>query len=195
VVAGYHLIWTAYGWWCPNDPRGSSSHEIRVERIAGLRPLHLGRKKVQPLSAELRRFYDAARGVLKHDLLEFRVDQFPIIAAALGEVVRERRYICCGCALMPDHVHLMIRKHLDRSEEMLAHFRAATKRAVIVAGVRDAEHPVWGGLGWKVFLNTRGDTERTDGYIRGNPEKAGLPAQQWEFVTPYTGWMPFTRET
>ena len=36
MVAGFHLIWTAYGWWLPNDPRGSSSHEIRVERIADL---------------------------------------------------------------------------------------------------------------------------------------------------------------
>ena len=34
MVAGFHLIWTAYGWWLPNDPRGSSSYEIRVEKIA-----------------------------------------------------------------------------------------------------------------------------------------------------------------
>jgi hypothetical protein len=25
MIAGYHLIWTAYGWWLPNDPRGSTS--------------------------------------------------------------------------------------------------------------------------------------------------------------------------
>ena len=61
MVIAHHLIWTAYGWWLPNDPRGSSSHEIRVERIAEMGELHHGRKKAQPSSAELRRFFgDAA---------------------------------------------------------------------------------------------------------------------------------------
>ena len=23
IVIAHHLIWTAYGWWLPNDPRGS----------------------------------------------------------------------------------------------------------------------------------------------------------------------------
>jgi hypothetical protein len=33
MVAGYHLIWTVYGYWLPNDPRGSTSREIRVELL------------------------------------------------------------------------------------------------------------------------------------------------------------------
>ena len=37
MVAGYHLIWTGYGWWLlANDPRGSTSREIRVPAIADL---------------------------------------------------------------------------------------------------------------------------------------------------------------
>ncbi len=45
MVAGYRLIWTAYGWWLPNDPRGSSSHTIRSAEIAELGELHYGRKR------------------------------------------------------------------------------------------------------------------------------------------------------
>src|SRR5262249_26980118 len=71
MVAGFHLIWTAYGWWLPNDPRGSESHEIRVEPIADLGELHHGRKAVQPSGREIRAFYDQARGVLMHPLLTF----------------------------------------------------------------------------------------------------------------------------
>jgi len=26
MIIAHHLIWTAYGFWLPNDPRGSSSH-------------------------------------------------------------------------------------------------------------------------------------------------------------------------
>jgi len=31
LVIGYHLIWTGYGWWLPNDPRGSGL--IRKHRL------------------------------------------------------------------------------------------------------------------------------------------------------------------
>ena len=40
MVIGYHLIWTAYGWWLPNDPRGSMSRLIRSDIIAELGELH-----------------------------------------------------------------------------------------------------------------------------------------------------------
>ena len=69
MVAGFHLVWTAYGWWLPNDPRGSSSHEIRVEQIAALGELHYGRKPVQPPGRQVGHFYDQARDVLTHPLL------------------------------------------------------------------------------------------------------------------------------
>ncbi len=51
MVIGYHLISTPCGWWLPNDPCGSSSHTIRVEKIAALGELHHGRKPIQPTSA------------------------------------------------------------------------------------------------------------------------------------------------
>ena len=41
MVAGCHLIWTAYGWWLPNDPRGSTSHVIRS-------PTHRGTGRIAP---------------------------------------------------------------------------------------------------------------------------------------------------
>ena len=55
---------------------------------------------------------------------------------------------------------------------------------------RGAEHPVWGGPGWKVYLDCREDMVRTVDYIRQNPPKAGRPAQRWPFVKPYDGWLP-----
>ena len=51
MIAGYHLIWTAYGWWLPNDPRGSMSREIRAAAIADLGELHYGRKRIQLIAA------------------------------------------------------------------------------------------------------------------------------------------------
>ena len=42
VVVAYHLIWTAYGWWLPNDPRGSASRTVDCPRIAELGPHYYG---------------------------------------------------------------------------------------------------------------------------------------------------------
>jgi len=53
-----------------------------------------------------------------------------------------------------------------------------------------SEHPVWGGPGWKVFLDTQDDIRRTIDYIEQNPVKIGQPIQCWDFVKPYDGWLP-----
>ncbi len=79
MVAGFHLIWTAYGWWLPNDPRGSSSQVIRVEKIAGLGDLHPGRKAVQPPSQEIQQFYHSPQhgqtwGTSTDSVAEYLVD-------------------------------------------------------------------------------------------------------------------------
>ena len=91
MIAGYHLIWTIYGWWLPNDPRGSTSHEIRAASIASLGELHYGRKRVQPAGRVIREFRDAARGVLKHPLLALSPPEIEAVGHAFAEVIRSRR--------------------------------------------------------------------------------------------------------
>lgn len=190
MIAGFHLIWTAYGWWLPNDPRGSSSHEIRVERIADLGERHEGRKHIQPLSQVIYAFYEQARQVLKHPLLLFHEEDRNLIADSFGCLLAAERYTCYACAIMPDHVHVLIRKHKHRAEAMMANLQSASRAVLVTANRRDANHPVWGGPGWKVFLFTQEDMWRIVRYIEDNPRKAGLPDQHWDFVTPYNGWMP-----
>src|SRR5438128_151256 len=165
MVAGFHLIWTAYGWWLPNDPRGSSSYEIRVEKIATLGDLHQGRKVIQPVPAEIRRFYEQACEELKHPLLTFSSDDMILIGSTCGRVIQDRGYTCYACAIMPDHVHLLIRRHRDHAEIMIECFQAASRQDLIDASRRAPTHPVWGGNGWKVFLNSRTDMERVARYI------------------------------
>ena len=53
MVAAHHLLWTAYGWWLPNDPRGSMSRRIASIAIDELGELHYGRKKIQPAYRDL----------------------------------------------------------------------------------------------------------------------------------------------
>jgi hypothetical protein len=46
IIIAHHLMWTLYGWWLPNDPRGSTSRMIRNNLIAELGELHFGRKSI-----------------------------------------------------------------------------------------------------------------------------------------------------
>ena len=190
MIAGYHLIWTAYGWWLPNDPRGSTSYEIRVPAIADLGELHHGRKPIQPAGRTIREFYEAARTRLKDALLTFSDAEIQTVGTAFTDVMRQRNYTCYACAILPDHVHLLIRKHRDQAETMIAALQDASRTALQQLGTRAADHPVWGGPGWKVFLETREDLQRTVAYIHKNLVQAKRTDQTWPFVQPYAGWLP-----
>src|SRR5438309_2326166 len=100
IVIAYHLIWTAYGWWLPNDPRGSGSNTIRNDILAELGDLHHGRKRVQPTAVEVRRFYENAAALLHHPLLRFDARAIRTVGAAFCEVIAEQRYTCYACAVM-----------------------------------------------------------------------------------------------
>jgi REP-associated tyrosine transposase len=188
IVIAHHLIWTAYGWWLPNDPRGSSSNFVSSDVIFELGNLHHGRKKVQPKSSTIREFYVTAQGKLKHALLPFGRDEIAVIAEAISQVVEKQRYTCYACALMPDHVHMVIRKHKHSAEEMIRYVQMETREALLRSGLREDAHPVWGGPGWKVFLDTPDDVRRTIHYVEVNPIKIGKPRQKWGFVKAYDGW-------
>lgn len=191
MIIGHHLMWTAYGWWLPNDPRGSMSRHVAIEPIARLGEHHYGRKDIQPRSQEIRKFYQQAKDVLTYELLTFESEDVEFVARSFAETITAERYTCYACAIMPDHVHLLIRKHRDRAEDMIEKLQDASREALKEAKRRSLEHPVWGsGPGWKVFQNSSRQMQITINYIRQNPVKIGRPIQEWDFFTPYDGWVP-----
>jgi REP element-mobilizing transposase RayT len=189
LVIAHHLIWTAYGCWLPNDPRGSGSMTIRKDVLAELGELHQGRKEVQPPAQELRRFYQQARDLLRHALLTFDQVARLEIGAAFAKVIEAERYTCYACTVMPDHVHLLLRNHKHSAETMIEALEVAGREGLIASGAREAEHPVWtAGGGWKVFLDHPDEVRRTSDYIEKNPLALGEAVQTWPFVTVYDGW-------
>jgi REP element-mobilizing transposase RayT len=189
LVIAYHLIWTAYGWWLPNDPRGSGSKEIACDLIAELGELHFGRKQVQPNGKIVREFYEVAATILKYPLLTFDEPARLVIGQAFAEIMEECNYTCYACAIMPDHIHILIRKHKDTVEEMAKKLKDRSRLHLDMTGHRDGKHPTWtGGDGWSVFLDHPKDVRRTIPYIERNPEKIGLPKQGWPFVQAYDNW-------
>jgi REP element-mobilizing transposase RayT len=189
IVIAHHLVWTAYGWWLPNDPRGSGSHTVQSDLLRELGEVHHGRKRVQPSRREVRQFYERATELLKHPPLTFDEAGRAVIAEAFGEVIERERYTCYACAVMPDHVHLIIRKHKHTAEQMAENLMQVSRARLIEAGHREPTHPTWvGGNPWSEFLDHPDAVRRVIGYVERNPVKIGLPAQEWPFVRPYDDW-------
>jgi len=181
-------MWTLYGWWLPNDPRGSTSRTIRNDLIAELGDLHHGRKRIQPASRDIRKFYEQAAGQLKHPLLSFDPSAFPLGANSIGAALKELGLTCYACAVMPDHVHLVIRKHRLLAEEMIEKIQLLARQRLVAEGVREADHPTWTRGGWKVFLDHPDEVGRTIRYVDRNPLAMRLPAQSWGFMQQYDDW-------
>ena len=188
IVIAHHLMWTVYGSWLPNDPRGSTSQRVACDAIAELGELHHGRRTVQPASDALRAFRERACGVLKHPILKIGPQDVEIVAAGFDRAIAEHRYTCYACAIMPDHVHVLIRKHKHKAEEMLENLQECSRLRLSRSAPPWADRPVWATGGWKVFLDHPDAVRRTIHYIEQNPVKWQLPLQTWQFVVAYDGW-------
>jgi hypothetical protein len=167
IVIAHHIMWTLYGWWLPIDPRGSKSRTIRNDLLAEFGELHFGRKTMQPAGRVVRSFYEQARAVLKHPLLSFAPAEFSIVAEAIGGAIGDLKYTFYGCAIMPDHVQLVIRKHQDLAKEMIEKIQALSRKRLVEHCLRERDHPTRTRGGWKVFwiirtkCGARFDTSRT----------------------------------
>ena len=81
---------------------------------------------------------------------------------------------------MPDHVHMLIRKHRDTAEQMIANLQQTSRNALRRHGSYPPDHPVWGGPGWNVFQDNPDDIRRTIHYIEQNeqnPAKMKMPCR------------------
>ncbi len=190
MVIAHHLIWTVYGTWLPNDPRGSGSRVVCTPELLALGELHFGRRKAQPSSKLIHAFYDRAEPRLIHDVHRFSTPHLSIVADALNAAISKRGYTCYACAVMPDHVHLVIRKHRDLAETMLDELQELSRERLVTMGLLPTDHPVWTTGGWKRFLDSPERIHAEIRYIENNPLEIGLAPQAWPFVKPYDDW-PF----
>jgi hypothetical protein len=183
VTLAVHLIWTGYGHWLPNDPRGSNSTDIRKKELEELGEIHHGRKRIQPPRQELREFYQEADPLLEHPVLWYDEAMRNLIGEAFDRVIRQRGYTCWSCAILRDHAHLLIRTHKDLADEMWDHFARESANSLRAIATVPESHPIWSARPYKVLLFSRPEVLTRVPYIEGNPRKHGLPDQRWGFVT------------
>lgn len=179
---------SGYGFWLPNDPRGSGSEIVRKPTLAKLGEIHFGRTAVQPGRKELRAFHSAASDSLDYPPLWLNSAKRQAIASVFAEVFADRRYTVLACAILSNHAHLFVRRHRDDAKVMWCLLAVASRiRLRHFADIHD-DHPVWADRPYKVNLNSIDRVLSCVRYINAIPARERLEPQTWPFVLPYDGW-------
>jgi REP element-mobilizing transposase RayT len=190
-VLAYHIIFGAYGFWLPNDPRGSWS-----EFVGSWELLRFGRAtKTDQRRSLARNPHDhakrlAAKAALKYPPVEFTGVQARAVGQGFDAFVRKSGLTVWACSILPTHVHMVVRRHRYDVEYVVNQLKGAATRRLI----DDGPHPLaaysaggrppkaWARGEWKVFLDDAVAIERAVRYVQDNPTREGLPRQRWGFV-------------
>jgi len=183
-----HVVLLGYGHWLPNDPRGSHSKTVYAPRIAELGLLHEGRKAVQPSAAELRGFHGHAEEALYYPVHWFSPEDRDAIRDEFARVHKEHRLTCYACAILPNHVHVLIRRHALRGSAIHDLLKQHAATAVRRSAQLPTEHPVFTAGRGTQYKFTPAEMYSCARYIAQNFAKHKLPEERYEFVKEYDGW-------
>lgn len=195
MVLAYHLIFTTYGFWLPNDPRGSWSDFVRSWELFW----YGAATKVTTRASLARRVHDhdlrrAQKSALRYEPVRFTEAQLGAVSRGFSRAVAESGYMLFACSILPEHVHLVIQRHANPGERIIGHFKARATQQLLEEGTHpfqdrrtsDGTVPcAWGRRGWRVYLNSVDDILRAIRYVETNPVKQGLARQAHAFVTRY----------
>lgn len=188
VILAYHLIFSCYGFWLPNDPRGSWSEEVRRYELLRFGPAAkvTTRRSVAGVRHDFAR-RDAAKKALKYPPVVFDGRQARAAARGFAEVCSQNGYAVYACAVMADHVHLVVARHGFHTVEQIARrLKAKATQRLNKEDLGFGRTP-WAVGEWKVFLDSPRAIRRTIRYVDRNPISAGFKRQVWKFVAVYDG--------
>ena len=198
MIHGYHVILPMYGFWLPNDPRGSWSDFVRRWELVrfGTATKSIDRRELTELSASELQQRAAAKRALKYPPVSINGRQALAIARGFADQVRKSNYTIWECSILPEHTHLVIARHTYKVEQIVNLLKGAATSQIL----KEGRHPLaahaqpghrpprmWAAREWKVFLDTEEAIEDAIRYVQDNPEKEAKRKQHWPFVTPFAG--------
>jgi REP-associated tyrosine transposase len=189
VIVGYHVIFGAYGFWLPNDPRGSWSEFVGAWELLRFGPA----TKTTTRRSLAGRRHDhalrlAAKQALQRPAVKFTGVQARAIGRGFARYVARSGLRVWACAILPDHVHLVFRRSHIKAERVVVQLKGDATEQLKAEEL----HP-FGGTNkcfargaWKVYLDPD-DVPRAVRYVEENPLKENKPRQRWSFVASYDG--------
>lgn len=195
MIHGYHVIFGAYGFWLPNDPRGSWSDFVGAWELHrfGSATKNLDRPVLTPEQEQLR---IEAKQALHYPAVRFTGVQARAVALGFGIASRKSNLSIWRCSVLSEHVHLALARHTFKVEYIAGLLKGeATKRLKVedlhplaqFATARSGPPTPWNSRCWRVYLDSENAIEEAIHYVDQNPIKEGKPRQTWSFETPYRG--------
>jgi REP element-mobilizing transposase RayT len=192
VIIASHVILSAYGFWLPNDPRGSWSDFVRsweLFRHGGpATPVNDRRSHASAPHDRIARL--RAKEGLKYPPVTFDGLQARAVARGFADAVGRTNAIVRACAILKDHVHMVILRHRYPFKRLVTQLKGGATRQLLAEGL----HPLarcrttsgtlpspWAQLGWTVFIDDAAHLHAAIEYVRNNPVKEGPKAQKWNF--------------
>lgn len=184
MIIAYHAIFTTYGTWLPNDPRGSYSQEVYNQALKALGEIRYGRQDPQPPHETLKKFWTAARPCLARPPYFINDATRLVVAQGFAKVVSRLQLNVSACSIMNDHVHILVMRSGHRVEYLVNQFKGAATRALGLTVTP------WAADSWKVFINEKDALYAAALYIQRNPLANGWAPQRWSFLTPLPLYEP-----
>lgn len=195
-VLAYHLILTNYGFWLPNDPRGSWSDFVRafeLYSVAGPATKTQTRQSVaaKPHDHAARR---AAKSALARSPVVWIGPQAHAVAQGFADYATQNHRPVHALAVMPDHAHLVVGRNSLPIEKIADQFKSRATKFLNAANLHPfADRPLkngkpptpWARHQWSVYLDTPAAIQRAIEYVNQNPIKAGHKPQHYKWITPY----------
>jgi REP element-mobilizing transposase RayT len=196
MVHGYHVIWGTYGFWLPNDPRGSWSDFVASWELARFGKAIKSNERLPVDYAQWAHWRARAQKALKYPPVVLTGKQAQAVGIGFAQAVRKSGYTIWACSILPEHVHLVIGRHTYEVEQIAVLLKGeATKQLKRVllhpqacyVGSDGKLPSMWAEGQCAVFLDSEDSIEAAIRYVEENPEKEEKPAQKWSFVTPFRG--------
>lgn len=194
-VLAYHVIVSAYGFWLPNDPRGSWSEIVRSPNLQEFGPAtKVDTHRSVAKAPHDRRKRLAAKKALKYPPVIFNGVQARAVMRGVGEYVEKSNVTIWAASVMPDHFHLVVARH-DYDIEYVANLlKGDATKQLVKEGIHPFQQhmkddgtvpPCFGRKWWVVYLFDEEDILRTIRYVQNNPIREGMKPQAWPFVVKY----------
>lgn len=198
MVLGYHLVLAAYGFWLPNDPRGSGSvivgsramYEFGEATYLPERHTSVAHATHDPNQRRL------AKRTLRYPPIQWSGIQARSIMHAFADELSHRSIAIWAAAILPDHLHLVLARSDWRIERLANSLKGAATRALRAQKLHPMERyarpsgsvPKMFARGyWATYLDSIEAISAAIRYVERNPVKDGLPEQRWPFVEPIRG--------
>jgi len=196
MIHGYHLIWGTYGFWLPNEPRGSWSEFVASWELARFGRATRRTERHEIDSASWSEWRAAALAALRFPPVQLSGEQARAVGKGFGIAVRKSRYTIWACSILPCHVHIVIARQAYKAEQICNLLKGEATKQLTAGSLhpqarwreKNGKLPsMWAERHWKVYLDTEDAVEAAIQYVEDNPVKEGKPSQKRSFVVPFGG--------